>query len=185
MKRLPGLMVMVVLLGVSARGEEVTFGFRGTVHEMDGEFLYLSGHPFELTFTFERATGDSRPGDPGSGSYVGAIRSGALVVFNGLEYFRWEVGPGGQDTFIEVRNLRGADSFIASAPLSGFIYENEIPAHVYVEWTDRDGAAFDGDGLPASLDAASFEQRHVHLTFIGVRKHVYSTLGVVTSSRTP
>ena len=132
MKNLRGLIVMVFLLGVSARGEEVTFGFSGTVHEMDGEFLYLSGHPFELTFTFERATGDTRPGDPGSGSYVGAIRSGALVVYNGHEYYRWEIKPGGQDTFIEVKNLPGADSFIASAPLSGFIYENEIPAHFYV-----------------------------------------------------
>jgi hypothetical protein len=185
MKNLRGLIVMVFLLGVSARGEEVTFGFRGTVHEMDGEFLYLSGHPFELTFTFERATGDSRPGDPESGSYVGAIRSAALVIFNGREYYRWDLRPGGQDDFIEVKNLPGADSFIASAALSGFIYENEIPAHFYVEWTDRDGAAFAGDGLPPSLDKEAFEQRLVHLTFIGVRKHVYSTLGVVTSSNTP
>lgn len=185
MKNVLGVFAMVFLLGASARGEEVTFSFRGTVHEMDGEFLYLSGHPFELTFAFDRATGDTRPGDPGSGSYVGAIRSGTLVIFNGREYYRWEIRPGGQDNFIEVKNLREADSFIASAALTGFIYENEIPAHFYVEWTDRDGTAFDGDGLPASLEAASFGQRHVHLTFIGVRKHVYSTLGVVTSSSTP
>ncbi|NLV31756.1 MAG: hypothetical protein GXY47_11460 [Acidobacteria bacterium] len=185
MEKLLGLFAMTFLLGASARGEEVTFSFRGTVHEMDGEFLYLSGHPFELTFTFERTTDDGRPGDPESGSYVGALRSGALVVYNGQEYYRWEIGPGGQDNFIEVRNLPGADSFVASAALSGSIYENEIPAHFYVEWIDRDGVEFDGDGLPATLEAASFEQRHVHLTFIGIRKHVYSTLGVVTSSSTP
>ena len=46
-------------------------------------------------------------------------------------------------------------------------------------------AVFGSDGLPSSLKIESFDQARVRLTFIGARKHTYSTIGVLTSGDAP
>jgi len=81
MKHLLSALVMVIVICISAKAEEVTFTFRGTVHELDTEFAYFGGRPFEITYSFERTTKDANPGDTESGRYVGAIKSGRLTLF--------------------------------------------------------------------------------------------------------
>ncbi len=173
------------MLCVTAGAEEVTFGFRGLVHEMDGEFSYLSGHPFEITLTFETTADDARPEDPAAGSYIGAIKSGTLVVYSGRGDFGWTVKPGGHDTFIEIKNQDTADSFIAAAPVSGRVYNNDISAHFVIEMIDSSAAAFGDDKLPSSLKMPSFDRVSSRLSFIGLTHYTYSTLGVITAVHAP
>ena len=61
MKHLLSGLVAVILICSAAKGEEVTFSFRGTIHETDGEFSYFTGHPFEITYSFDTATDDADP----------------------------------------------------------------------------------------------------------------------------
>ena len=61
MKRVLSALVMVIIICITAKAEEVTFSFRGTVHELDGEFNYFAGQPFEITYSFERTTKDVDP----------------------------------------------------------------------------------------------------------------------------
>ena len=95
MKRFLSALVMVVLSSIAAKAEEVIFSFRGTVHELDGEFNYFAGQPFEITYSFDRATNDADPGDPKSGQYVGAIKSGSLTIFTRNRTLTWAVKPDG------------------------------------------------------------------------------------------
>lgn len=178
--------LVIVMIGIQAKGEEVTFRYRGTVHEMDGEFNYFTGHPFEITYTFESTTDDADPNDPESGSYIGAIKSGSLTVFPISGPIHWVVDPDGPLNFIEVKNLDTTDSYAASVSVSGPAVGREIPAYFLIELKDRDATALSDDQLPSSLEIASFDsQRIVRLTFVGARELVYSTLGVITSGNTP
>ncbi|MBN2242574.1 MAG: hypothetical protein JW793_07780 [Acidobacteria bacterium] len=185
MKYLPGALVLAVMICIPARGEEATFSFRGSIHELDGEYSYFSGQTFEIVFSFERATEDADPGDPESGSYIGAIKSGSLAIFTGGDPFLWVIDPEGPNNIIGVKNLAAADSFFAGAAVSGPAAGNEIPASFAIELTDNDAAAFGSDALPSSLETGSFDRSGVQLTFIGRRKYVYSTLGVLTSVNAP
>ena len=63
MKSLLSALGTAALICIPVLGEEVTFSFRGTVHELDGEFSYFSGQPFEITYSFENTTGDAVPED--------------------------------------------------------------------------------------------------------------------------
>jgi hypothetical protein len=81
MKRLLSAVAMVAMICIAAKAEEVVFSFRGTVHELDGEFNYFTGQPFEITYSFDGATNDADPSDPKSGKYIGAIKSGSLTIF--------------------------------------------------------------------------------------------------------
>ena len=71
MKHFLGVLVVVVMGCIPAIGEEVTFSFRGTVHELDGEFSYFTGHRFEIIYSFENTTEDADLSDPESGRYEG------------------------------------------------------------------------------------------------------------------
>jgi hypothetical protein len=185
MKHLLNALVIVILICVSARGEEVTFGFRGTVHELDGEFSYFSGHPFEITYSFETATDDSSPGDDESGIYIGAIMSGTLTIFTDNGTIEWIVEPDGHDNIIEVKNSFTTDSYTAGASVSGSIAGVEIPAYFRIELMDRDSTALNTDALPPSLDIRSFDRSVVELTFIGTGQSVSSTFGIITSCTAP
>ncbi len=185
MKSLLSALGTAALICIPVLGEEVTFSFRGTVHELDGEFSYFSGQPFEITYSFENTTGDAVPEDPATGAYIGAIRSGTLIIATGRGYYRWTLDREGQENGIEVRNLGPADSYRAGACLARIGDENEIPASFLVELIDGSAAVFGSDGLPSSLKIESFDQARVRLTFIGARKHTYSTIGVLTSGDAP
>jgi hypothetical protein len=185
MKHLLSSLVIVFLICISAKGEEVTFGFRGTVHELDGEFSYFSGQPFEIIYSFERTTDDANPDDPESGSYIGAIKSGTLTIFKGSESFKWVVEPDGSHNIIEVNNLKIVDSFLAGVNVSGIVAGSEIHAYFLVELMDRNAAALSNDKLPSSLEIRSFDHRIVQFTFIGIRQTIYSTLGIITSGNAP
>jgi hypothetical protein len=185
MKHLPSALVMVILICVSVKGEEVAFGFRGTVHELDGQFSYFTGQPFEIIYSFERTTDDANPADPETGSYVGAIRSGTLTIFCAGKSYKWVVKTDGPHNIIEVKNPGAADSYHAGADVSGPVGESEIPASFIVELTGRDATALSNDALPSSLETGSFDPKVVKFTFIGTGQYVYSTLGIITSGNAP
>jgi hypothetical protein len=185
MKRLLNALAVVVIICIMAKAEEVTFSFRGTVHELDGEFNYFTGQPFEITYSFDRATNDSDPGNQ-SGRYIGAIKSGSLTIFTRERTLTWAVKPDGFYNMIEVSNLDAVDSYSAGASISGMESGNEIPASFIVELTDDKATALSNDELPASLKIPSFGlHRVVQFTFVGITKHTYSTIGVITSYKTP
>jgi hypothetical protein len=186
MKHLLSTLVIFTMICISAKGEEVTFRFRGTVHELDGQFSYFTGQPFEIIYSFENTTDDADPGDPESGSYIGAIKSGTLTIFKDNEPFHWVVEPDGSHNIIEVKNLDTADSYSASVSVSGPVVGSEIPAEFQIELIDRNATALGNDELPSSLRIPSFNsQSTVRFTFIGARQSVYSTLGIITSGDTP
>lgn len=185
MKNLLSALVLAILVCIPAKGEEVVFAFRGTVHELDGEFSYFSGQPFEIAYSFENKTADANPGDPESGAYIGAIKSATLTLYNGREYFRWTLKPDGYDNSITIKNLGAEDSYIAGGRLTGPVYDNEISAFFLIELIDKDAAVFSDDKLPSSLKIDSFDRIRAQLTLIGVRKYTYSTLGVITSGNAP
>jgi|GEM_PF-1370848 len=186
MKHLLSTLFMISMICISAKGEEVTFRFRGTVHELDGQFSYFTGRPFEIIYSFESTTDDADPNDPESGSYIGAIKSGTLTIFKDSESFNWVVEPDGPHNIIEVKNLDTADSYSAGVSVSGPVDESEIPVFFLIELIDRDATALGNDELPSSLVITAFDyQSTVRFTFIGARQYVYSTLGIITSSDTP
>jgi hypothetical protein len=186
MKHFLSTLVIVTVFCISAKGEEVTFRFRGTVHELDGQFSYFTGQPFEIIYSFESRTADADPNDPESGSYIGAIKSGTLTIFRDSEPFSWVVEPDGPHNIIEVKNLDTADSYSAGVSVSGPVVGSEIPAYFQIELIDRDATALSNDELPSSLEIPSFDfQSTVRFTFIGARESVYSTLGIITSGNTP
>ena len=115
MKLLLSALVMVAMICIAAKAEEVIFSFGGTVHELDGEFNYFTGQPFEITYSFDRATNDADPGDPKSGQYVGAIKSGSLTIYTRNRTLTWAVKPEGPCNFIEAKNLDALDSYSAGA----------------------------------------------------------------------
>ncbi len=179
------LSALVIMVCVSANGEEITFSFRGAVHELDGEFNYFSGQPFEITYSFESTTDDANPDDPESGIYIGAIKSGIFTIFTARGSFNWVVEPDGPHNIIEVKNLDTADSYFASVSVSGPVVGNEIPAYFVIELIDGDASALSNDALPSSMEISSFDhQRIVRFTFIGTGQYVYSTLGIITSWNT-
>jgi hypothetical protein len=174
---------MVSMICIAAKAEEVVFSFGGTVHELDGEFNYFTGQPFEITYSFERTTSDADPNDPQSGQYIGAIKSGTLTIFTRYRTLTWTVKPEGPCNVIEVKNLDTSDSYSASASISGLEAGNEIPASFIIELTDDKATALSHDGLASSLRISSFGlQRIVQFTFIGSTKHTYSTIGIITSN---
>lgn len=186
MKRLLSAVVMVIMICIVAKAEEVTFSFRGTVYELDGEFNYFTGQPFKITYSFDHTTKDANPSDPKSGQYVGAIKSGDLTIFTRDRTITWAVKPDGPYNIIEAKNLDAMDSYSASASISGLEVGNEIPASFIIELTDDKATALSNDELPSSLKIPSFGlQRIVQFTFVGSTKHTYSTIGVITSYKTP
>lgn len=185
MKQFLCMLVVVIMICISAEAEEVVFSFRGTVHELDGEYSYFSGQPFEIVYSFESTTNDVNPGNSESGSYIGAIKSGTLTIFAGSESFIWVFEPDGPHNIIEVKNLDTADSYVAGVSVSGPVGGREIPVYFIVELTDRDATALTSDALPSSLEVRSFDPKEVKLTFLGARQYVYSTLGIITSGNTP
>ena len=186
MKRLLSAFFMVAMMCIAAKAEEVTFSFRGTVHELDGEFNYFTGQPFEITYSFDRATKDADPSDPKSGQYLGAINSGSLTIFTRNRTLTWAVKPDGPYNLIEVKNLDARDSYSAGASISGLEVGNEIPASFIIELTDDKATALSNDALPSSLKISSFGlQRIVQFTFIGSTKYTYSAMGILTSDNPP
>lgn len=186
MKHLLSVFVAVILICGAAKGEEVTFSFRGTVHEMDGEFNYFTGHPFEITYSFDTTTEDAHPNDPESGSYAGAIKSGSLTIFAARETLKWIVEPDGSQNIIETKNLDTTDSYMASVSIAGPAVGGEIPATFIIELIDSDANALSNDDLPSSLDILSFDrQRIAKFTFTGSRQLNYATWGIITSAGTP
>jgi hypothetical protein len=186
MKHLLSVVVAVFMICIFAKGEEVTFSFEGTIHELDGEFSYFTGYPFKITYSFELATDDADSGDPQSGSFIGAIKSGTLTIYSDSGPYRWAVEPGGPHNKIEIKNLATEDSYLAGADISGPVGESHIPAYFFVELIDRDTTALSNDALPSLLEISSFGyQRVVKFTFIGARQYAYSTIGTITSSSTP
>jgi hypothetical protein len=186
MKRLLIVLGMILVFCIAAKAEEVVFSFRGTVHELDGEFNYFTGLPFEITYVFDPATNDANPDDTESGRYPGAIKSGSLAIFTRNGTLTWYVNPDGPGNIIEVKNLDAMDSYAAGASISGLEAGNDIPAAFIIEMTDDRAAALRNDMLPSSLNLASFgSQRIVQFTFIGITKSTYSTIGIITSGNTP
>jgi hypothetical protein len=186
MKRFLSALVLTVLISAAAKAEEVVFSFRGTVHELDGEFNYFTGQQFEITYSFDRAAVDADPGDARSGRYIGAIKSGSLTIFTRNRVLTWSVKPDEPYNIIEVKNLEGLDSYSASASICGLEAGNDIPASFILELTDDKADALNNDGLPASLKSSSFGlNRIVLFTFVGSTKHIYSTIGVITSDSAP
>jgi hypothetical protein len=186
MKRLLSAVAMVTMICIAAKAEEVVFSFRGTVHELDGEFNYFTGQPFEITYSFDRATNDADPSDPKSGKYIGAIKSGSLTIFTRNRTLTWAIKPDGPYNIIEAKNGDASDSYSAGASISGLETGNEIPASFIIELTDDRATALSNDALPSSLKISSFGlQRIVQFTFVGAAKHTYSTIGVITSDSAP
>ncbi len=186
MKHLLSGLVIVILICSAAKGEEVTFSFGGTIHELDGEFSYFTGHPFEITYSFDTTMDDANPNDPESGNYIGAIKSGSLTIYAASESFRWVVEPDGPQNIIEAKNHDTEDSYMASASISGPAVGGEIPATFIVELIDGDATALSNDELPSSLEFLLFDrQRVAKFTFIGSRQLNYSTWGIITSANTP
>jgi hypothetical protein len=173
---------IVVMICISAEAKEVVFSFRGTVHELDGEFSFFSGQPFEITYSFEASTEDDNPNDPETGNYIGAIKSGTLAIFTGRGVFTWLVEPDGPYNSIEVKNLDSSDSYAASMSVSSTGDGTEIPASFTVELMAANTAVFSNDKMPSFLEITSFDnQRIVIFKFIGAKQYTYSTIGVVTS----
>jgi hypothetical protein len=186
MKRLLCTLGMVIVMCISAKAEEATFTFRGTIHELDTEFSYLGGRPFEFTYTFERTTKDANPGEPESGRYVGAIKSGSLTIFGDGKTCKWVIKPDGPNNVIEVKHLKSGDTYSASASVSGQEFGNEIPVTFILEFIDDSATALGSDVLPASLKLKSFDfQKIIGLKFTGSLQHVYYTWGIITSGNTP
>jgi hypothetical protein len=186
MNRLPGVLVMVIIICTFAKAEDVTFTLRGIMHELDTEFSYFGGRPFEITYSFERTTKDAQSGDPDTGRYVGAIKSGSLTLFGDGKTCHWVIKPDGPNNIIEVKHLKNADSYSASASISGKESGNEIPATFNLQLIDDSATALGNDALPSSLKLKSFTfQKIVTFTFIGSLQHVYSAFGVITSGNTP
>jgi hypothetical protein len=189
MNYLLSVLVTAVVMCVSAGAKEVTFSFRGTLHEMDGEYSYFSGQPFEIIYSFDSKTDDDDPDDPDRGRYIGAITSGSLTIFSGSGFSRWIVEPYGPQNIIEVKKRDTAGSYHASASVSGPVDESEIPVYFQIRLKGTGAAALSASGnaaLPASLHLHSFdEHRIVEFTFIGLSGYVYSTWGIVTSGETP
>jgi hypothetical protein len=186
MKRFLSLLAMVIIICTLAKAEEGTFTFRGTTHELDTEYAYLGGRPFEITYSFERTTKDANSGEPKSGRYVGAIKSGSLTIFADGKTRNWVIKPDGPNNIIEVKHLKNADSYSASASISGKGSGNEIPAAFIIELIDDSATALGNDALPSSLKLKSFNsQKIVRFTFIGSLQHIYETWGIITSGNTP
>jgi hypothetical protein len=185
MKHFLSALVIVFLICSSAKGEEITFSFRGTIHELDGEFSSFSGQPFEIVYSFERKTDDANPKDPKSGNYIGAIKSGTLTIFNGSKSLKWVIAPDGPHNIIEVKKLDTSDSYKAGVSVSGPAAGSEIPAYFLIELMDGNATALSNDKLPSSLDLRSFDLRTVQLTFVGIRQTISSTLGIITSGSAP
>jgi len=186
MKHLLSALVIFFMICTAVKGEEHTFSFSGTMHELDGEYSYFTGQPFEIVYTFESKTYDADPDDPESGIYSGAIKSGILTISSGRESIHWVVDPDGASNAIEVKDLDAADSYVASASVSGPAVGRKIPAYFRIELMDRDATALSSDKLPSSLEIRSFDNhRIVQFTFIGSRQYVYSTLGIITSAKAP
>lgn len=137
MKRILSALILVIVVCITAKAEEVIYSFGGTVHELDGEFNYFAGQPFEITYSFERTTNDVDPGDPKSGQYIGAIKSGNLTIFTRDRTLTWVVKPDEPTNIIEVKNLDAVDSYSASASISGLEVGNEIPASFIIELIDE------------------------------------------------
>lgn len=182
MKHYLSALFIVVMICISAEAKEVVFSFKGTVHELDGEFSCFSGEPFEITYSFEPATADANPNDYKTGNYIGAIKSGTLAIFTSRGVFTWVVEPNGPYNSIEIKNSDAADSYAASMSVSSTGDGSEIPASFVVQLIAANSAVFNNDKLPTSLEITSFDnQRMVIFTFIGAKQYTYSTIGIITS----
>ncbi len=186
MKRLLSSLFTVVLICISAKAEEVAFTFSGIIHELDTEFYHFGGRPFQVSYSFDRTAKDADPGNPGSGKYIGAIKSGSLTVYADDKTYHWAIQPEGPDNLIEVKNLKNADSYSAGASISGQGPGNEITATFNVELTDDSAAALGSDALPSSLRLMSFgAQKIVKFTFMGPSQRIFYAFGIIMHGDTP
>jgi hypothetical protein len=185
MRHFLSVLAISTMICISAKAEEVTFTFRGTVHELDSEFYHFGGRPFEITYTFERTTKNSNSGGPESSNYIGAINSGRLTIYADTKPCTWVINPDGPGNVIEVKHLKNSHSYTAGANISGQA-GNEVPATFIVELTDDSAAALSNNVLPASLNLESFGSRRiVRFTFTGASKVVFYGFGIITSGDTP
>lgn len=185
MKRLLSMLVLVVSICTAAKAEEVTFTFRGIIHELDTEFSYFGGRPFEITYSFERTTKDANSGDPNTGRYAGAIKSGSITLFGDGKTCKWAIKPDGANNSIEVKHLKNKVTYSATARISGEEFGNEIPLSFVLELIADDATALGNDALPSSLKLKSFDfQKIVAFTLTGSLQHTYSAFGVITSWET-
>jgi hypothetical protein len=186
MKIILSALGIFILICISAKAEEVAFTFSGTLHELDTEFGDFGGRPFEITYTFESATKDANPRDPECGKYIGSIKSGSLTIYADGNTFHWVIKPEEPNNFIEVKHVKNADSYSASANVSGQETGNTIPVTFIIELISENTAALSNDALPSTLKLKSFNsQRIVKFTFTGPMQHVYGTWGIITSGNTP
>jgi hypothetical protein len=180
MRHLLSALVMIILIGISAKAEEVTFAFAGVIHELDTEFYHFGGRPFEITYSFERTTRDANPGEPESGKYIGAIKSGGLTVFADNKTYHWAIQPDGPNNLIEVKHLKNSDSYSAGASISGQGSANEVAATFIIELTDDSATALGNDALPSSLKLMSFgTQKIVRFTFMGASQRIFYAFGII------
>ncbi len=186
MKRLLSSLFTVILICISAKAEEVTFTFAGIIHELDTEFYHFGGRPFQITYSFERTAKDANPGDPESGKYSGAIKSGSLTVFADNKTYRWVIRPDGPDNLIEVKHLKNLYSYSAGASISGQGSGNDVTATFIVELTDDSAAGLGNDALPSSLRLRSFgNQKIVRFTFMGPSQRIFYAFGIIMHGDTP
>jgi hypothetical protein len=186
MKWILCLFGMFYLSGIPAKGEEITFSFQGTVHELDTEFYHFGGRPFEITYSFERTTKNANAGQSESGRYIGAIKSGSLTIYAEDKPYHWVIKPEGPDNTIEIKHRKDADTYSASASISAQSPGNEVPATFSVELIDDRAAALGDTSLPPSLKLSSFGSlKVVKFTFVGVKKNVFYAFGIITSAGTP
>jgi hypothetical protein len=186
MKRLLITLIVLFMFGITAKGEEITFAFQGTIHELDTEFYHFGGRPFEITYSFERTTKDANVGQSESGRYIGAIKSGTLTIYAENRPYHWVIRPDGPNNIIEIKHHKNADSYSASASISAQGPGNEVPATFIVELVDDSATALSNNGLPSALKLKSFDSlKVVKFTFAGAKQNIFYAFGIITSANTP
>ena len=163
-----------------------TFSFKGTVSNLGGDFAFLLGADFEVTYTFDPTVTDANPGDPQSGFYPGAITSGSLTVNPNSGPLVWLIVSSLPNSNISVLTTATAHSYFASAALSGPSIGGASPSFFLIQLTDTTKTALVDDSLPTALDIDDFGFiRNLQFTFIGANPSCCSTFGVITSAQTP
>jgi hypothetical protein len=186
MERFLSALVVLFMFGIPVKGEEITFAFQGTIHELDTEFYHFGGRPFEIAYSFERTTKDANVGQSESGRYIGAIKSGRLTIYAENKPYHWVIRPAGPNNIIEIKHHKNADSYSASASISAQGPENEVPATFIVELVDESATALINNSLPSALKLKSFDSlKVVKFTFTGAKQNIFYAFGIITSANTP
>jgi len=155
------------------------FSFKGTVAGLTGDFAFLSGADFDVTYTFDPTVLDANPGDPQSGSYPGAITSGSLTVNPNSGPVVWLIVPSLPNNNIFV-GVTTSHSYFASANVSGPSIPGSGDNLIFlIQLTDTTATALVDDSLPTALDIDDFG-------FIrNLQFGPFATFGVITSAQTP